>query len=188
LSRIQNAKPYIKWINETVRLDSSSSSSKNRKVFRGQVYWCYFGVNISSEQNEKRPCVILQNNKGNLSSPNTIVAPITHTKTVLPTVVSIESKYDTLGNIILDGYVHLGHIRAVSKSRLDTYITDLTDREMKLVEEALASAVDFHTLIAKYKNQLSGQQKHIDNLTSTIKSKDEEIAALNERINTMKNI
>ena len=182
MSIIQNAKLYIKWISETVRLDDLASSSKNRSIYRGQVYWCYFGVNIGSEQSEKRPCVILQNNKGNLSSSNSIVAPITHTKSLLPTVVPIADKFDASGKKILDGNVLLSNIATVSKSRLDSFITELTTAEMKLVDEAIAKSVDIYTVFLKYEKQLSGQQKHIDNLAETIKSKDEEIALLNARI------
>ena len=187
LSIIQNAKLYIKWISETVRLDDLSSASKTRKVYRGQVYWCYFGINIGSEQSEKRPCVILQNNKGNLSSSNTIVAPITHTKSSLPTVVPIADKFDSSGKKILDGNVLLSNIATVSKARLDSYITDLTTDEMKLVDEAIAKSIDIYTLILKYEKQISGQQTHINNLTATIKAKDEEIALLYKRIKELEN-
>ena len=41
------------------------------------VYYCDFGKNLGSEQSGLRPCVILQNDKGNKYSPTTIVAPIT---------------------------------------------------------------------------------------------------------------
>ena len=187
MSVIQNARVYMKWINETIRLDAIASTAKSRKVYRGQVYWCYFGVNIGSEQNEKRPCVILQNNIGNLSSPNTIVAPITHTNTKLPTVIPIDAKYNALGKLLLDGNVLLSHIKTVCKSRLDGYITDLTADEMKLVNEAVAKSIDLHTIFVKQEKQLSGQQAHIDNLTETIRLKDTEIAKLNEEISRLKN-
>jgi len=142
-------------------------------------------VNIGSGQSEKRPCVILQNDKGNLSSPNTIVAPITHTRSTLQTVVPIADKHDSSGAIILDGNVLLGNIVTVCKSRLDSYITSLTTSEMKQVNEAIAKSIDIFALFQKLENQITGQQKHISNLTETIKSKDEEIASLRLEINRL---
>jgi mRNA interferase MazF len=187
LGSIQDAKPYIQWINETVRLDALASIAKNRRVYRGQVYWCYFGINVGSEQSEKRPCVILQNNQGNINSPNTIVAPITHTKSTLATVVPIADKHDTSGKKVLDGHVLLGNITTISKSRLDSFITDLTTIEMHQINEAIAKSTDIYSLLLKYENQLKGQKKHIDNLMETIKEKDGIIASLEERIRNHEN-
>ena len=179
-SNIQNAKQYLQWIDETVRLDAISAHSSKRKVFRGQVYWCHFGINIGSEQSEKRPCVIVQNDKGNLSSPNTIVAPITHSKHKLPTVVAIADKFDAMGSIILDGNVLLGNIITISKARLGDYITDLTVDEMRLVNEAVAKSTDIYFLLARYEKKIKGLNTHIENLMNTMKEKDDMILHLRD--------
>ena len=187
MGSIQDAKKYIHWINETVRLDASAGSAKNRRIYRGQVYWCYFGINVGSEQSEKRPCVILQNNQGNINSPNTIVAPVTHTKSTLATVVPISDKYDASGKKILDGHVLLGNIITISKSRLDSFIADLTTAEMQQINEAIAKSTDIYFIFQKYENQLNGQQTHINNLMSTISERDKTIAALEATIKSLTN-
>jgi len=194
MGAIQNAKQYLQWIYETVRLDSLANSARNRKVYRGQVYWCCFGTNIGSEQSDKRPCVIIQNDKGNLSSPNTIVAPITHTNSKLDIVVPISDKYDASGKLILDGHVLLGNILTVSKSRLETYITDLDKNEMKNVNEAISKSIGIFFLIQQLEKQIGGQQRHIDNLERDIKDKvnllitsEKRIKDLEIEINTLKN-
>ena len=187
LGSIQNAKNYIQWISETIRLDATANNAKSRKVYRGQVYWCYFGINIGSEQSEKRPCVILQNDKGNLSSSNTIVAPITHSNSSLDIVIPISDKFDKSGNKILDGYVLLGNIATVSKARLENYITELTAIEIKKVNEAIAKSIDVYFLFQKYENQIKGQQNHIANLEATVKNKNEYIERLELEIKNLKN-
>jgi len=187
LGSIQNAKNYMQWINETIRLDATANNAKNRKIYRGQVYWCYFGINIGSEQSEKRPCVILQNDKGNLSSSNTIVAPITHSNSTLDIVIPISDKLDTLGNKILDGYVLLGNIATISKARLENYITELTAFEMKKVNEAIAKSIDIYFMFQKYENHIKNQQNHIINLDQTVKGKDEYIEKLESEIKNLKN-
>ena len=62
------------------------------------------------------PCIILQYNSANASSPNTIVAPITHTTSRLPIVVPIADQFDSTGKLILDGNVLLGNVTCVSTS------------------------------------------------------------------------
>ena len=46
------------------------------RVYKGQIYLAHL-KGIGSEQQGKRPVVILQNNTGNKHSPTTIIAPIT---------------------------------------------------------------------------------------------------------------
>ena len=175
MSNIQNAKTYINWINETVKLDAIADIAKNRKVFRGQVYWCYFGINIGSEESNKRPCLIIRNNHGNLTSPNTIVAPITRSSSKLPIVVPIADQYDKTKNKILEGSVLLGNIITISKARLGDYICELPKYEMDLVDAAIAEAVDLARIHRKYENLLAQRDKHIDNLKNTIERLKREI-------------
>ncbi|MDE5933587.1 MAG: type II toxin-antitoxin system PemK/MazF family toxin, partial [Lachnospiraceae bacterium] len=53
---------YLEWFKNKLYLNAISSSSKNRIVYRGQVYRCNLGVGIGSEECKERPCVILQYN------------------------------------------------------------------------------------------------------------------------------
>ena len=78
----------------------------------------------------------------NRTSPNTVVAPITHTTSALPIVVPIAEKKDSSGKLILDGNVLLGNITCVSKARLGDYITDLTADEMRAVDKAIFISLD----------------------------------------------
>ena len=186
MGNIQSAKPYLQWINETIRLDSLANSAKGRKVYRGQVYWCCFGINIGSEQSDKRPCVIIQNDKGNLSSPNTIVAPITHTNSTLDIVVPISDKFDGSGNLILDGHVLLGNILTISKSRLENFITSLSKNEMKKVDEAILKSAGIFSIVQQLEKRIEGQQRHIDNLDRDMKIKNESIQTLEAHIEELK--
>lgn len=184
MGSIQDAKEYIEWISETVRLDAIANSTKRRNVYRGEVYWCWFGINIGSEQNKKRPCVILQNDKGNLGSPNTIVAPITNTGSTLDVVVPVADKYDTNNTRILSGYVQLGNVVTISKSRLDNKITKLSKSEMGLVDIALSKAIDLNHRFDKYENTIADKNQYIDKLKLMIAEKDKEIQALVSQMNS----
>ena len=48
-----------------------------RTVKRGELYFADLGTGIGSEQWGERPVLIVQNDKGNLYSPTTIVLPLT---------------------------------------------------------------------------------------------------------------
>ena len=133
---------YLEWLKNKLYLNAIAPSAKNRIIYRGQVYRCNLGIGVGSEECKERPCVILQYNSANKTSPNTLVAPITHTSSTLPIVVPITAQTDTSGKLILDGNVLLGNITCVSKARLGDYITDLTSDEMRLVDKSLSLSLD----------------------------------------------
>lgn len=164
---------HLEWLKDKLYLNAIAPSAKNRIIYRGQVYRCKFGVGIGSEECKERPCVILQYNSANKTSPNTMVAPITHTNSTLPIVVPIAEKVDSSGNTILDGNVLLGNITCISKARLGNYITDLTPDEMKAVDKAISISLNidhyYRTLQNKYDDKLQYIEK-LKNARSKLQS------------------
>lgn len=114
------------------------------KVKRGEMYWCDFGKPYGSEQGGYRPAIIIQNDDGNLSSPNTIVIPCTTAyKAKLPThyLFTFSSQniidYDlerlgTAENVFL-----AEHIYTVAKARLRKYIGTVTPEVMEILQEKI---------------------------------------------------
>jgi mRNA interferase MazF len=133
---------YLDWLKTKLYLDTRAINAKSRMVKRGEVYRCNLGLGIGSEENKERPCVILQYDAGNKNSPNTIVAPITHSSSTLPIVVPIADKFDPNGTLLLDGHVLLGNIVCVSKARLGDFLIKLEPEEMEAVDTALAISTD----------------------------------------------
>lgn len=64
----------VKWTNKKIDLYSAPSP---RMVKQREIFYCELGQNIGSEQDGRRPVVILQNNVGNAHAKITLVAPIT---------------------------------------------------------------------------------------------------------------
>ncbi|HBN84233.1 MAG TPA: type II toxin-antitoxin system PemK/MazF family toxin [Clostridiales bacterium] len=124
---------YLEWLKTKLYLHLKADNASRRAVKRGEVYKCSLGEGIGSEQCKERPCVILQSNAGNAKSPNTIVAPITHTTSTLQIVVPIADKRNLNGDVILDGNVLLGNIICVSKARLGEYVAKLEPKESKIL-------------------------------------------------------
>lgn len=79
--------------------------------YRGEIWLCELGTVVGSEQGKTRPCVILQNDVGNLYAPTTIIAPLTTTtkSLYLPTHVKISYNHSV---------VMLEQIRTIDKQRL----------------------------------------------------------------------
>lgn len=156
----------LEWLKNKLYLDTLAPSAKNRIVYRGQVYRCNLGIGIGSEVSKERPCVVLQYNSANKTSPNTLIAPITHTPSTLPIVVSIAAKKDSSGNTLLDGNVLLGNITCVSKARLGNYIADLTANEMKAVDKAISLSLGINHYYQTLLNLYNDKIKYIDKLKS----------------------
>ncbi len=161
---LSKTQQYLDWMKEKLYLNAIAASSKSRILYRGQIFRCKFGVGIGSEECKERPCVILQYNSANRTSPSTLVAPITHTTSKLPIVVPIADKKDASGNTILDGNVLLGNITCVSKARLGDHITDLTSDEMEKVDLAISLSLDTNHYYQTMQNMYQDKLVYVDKL------------------------
>lgn len=97
---------------------------------------------IGSEQDGKRPVVVVQNNLANKHSPTIIVAPITTVikKTYLPThIVIFKNNY-----LKKDSTILVEQVRVIDKSRIITYLGKLTDIQMQKIDKALINAFELN--------------------------------------------
>lgn len=102
---------------------------------RGQVYYADLNPVIGSEQGGIRPCLIIQNDIGNLHSQTVIIATMTtQSKNNLPTHVSASSEDYCLD---INTTILLEQLRTIDKSRLRDFVGRLSDRTMQRVDEAL---------------------------------------------------
>lgn len=109
------------------------------EIKRGEIFYADLDHVIGHEQGGKRPVVILQDNPNLETCPTILVAPITRScnkKYDLPTHVYIKSsKYLKHRSVIL-----IEHIREIDKSRIKQYLTTITKKEQKEVDEAIKIA------------------------------------------------
>ena len=173
---------YLEWFKNKLYLNAIAPAAKNRIIYRVQVYRCNLGIGVGSEECKERPCVILQYNSANRTSPNTVVAPITHTTSALPIVVPIAEKKDSSGKLILDGNVLLGNITCVSKARLGDYITDLTADEMRAVDKAIFISLDTNHYYQTLQNMYNDKLQYIEKLKSNRSSLQADLATKQQYI------
>lgn len=110
-----------------------------KKIIRGAVYYVDLDLTVGSEQRGFRPCVVLQNNVGNLFSPTTVIAPIStkYGEKYFPTHVEVEQFRKLRPN----SYVMAEQIRTIDKSRLNGFVCMLTEKEMEQVDIAIKIAL-----------------------------------------------
>ena len=108
-------------------------SSEDRTYKIGEVY--YIEINgTNNEQRGCRPCVIFQNNVGNVYSPNIVALPLTTAlkKTDMPTHIVLPSKETGLPK---DSMVLCENPVCVSKTKIGNYITTLPNEYMMKIAE-----------------------------------------------------
>ena len=111
-----------------------------RTYLRGEMYYADLGRGVGSEQEGRRPVVIIQNDVGNKHSSTVIVAAIT-TKTTgkrkLPTHYEIGAEH----GLKEPSLVLLEQIRTIDKHRLEKRIGRLSPKQIKELNHALAVSV-----------------------------------------------
>jgi mRNA-degrading endonuclease toxin of MazEF toxin-antitoxin module len=137
----------VNWAEDKYKLHQLAQNKpvQQMQIKRGEIYWAVLGKNVGSEQNERRPVLIIQNNNGNRFGNTTIIAPITDPDKKrpkpLPTEVKIclREQDTTLGadpaatNTLLTGVIRLQQIRVLSKARLEKMICDLNDPKLAVL-------------------------------------------------------
>jgi len=115
---------------------SMKTNINGRIIRRGDIFFADLNPVLGSEQGNRRPVVILQNDQGNEHSSTTIVAAITSKsdKPYLPTHVPLKD----VPGIYKDSIVLLEQIRTVDTMRLDTYLGSLSAAQMEEIDRAIA--------------------------------------------------
>ena len=203
---LQDAQKHIDWLKSLIFYDTIDKRNKAngrksiRTVLRGEVYWCEFGQGIGSEQRDKRPCVILQTNSQNHTSPNTIVAPITNQAGPANITVPITGTYyytDLDKNKVqLSGYVLLANTVTISKVRLGEKITFLDKKmEIKEINTKILSVFGIYPLFKDLSDKADKRLSIIDekneliqNLKTDLIDKDSEIESLRQEVESLKHI
>jgi mRNA interferase MazF len=106
------------------------------EVKRGYIFYADLSPVVGSEQGGIRPVLIIQNNVGNRYSPTVVVAAITSqiNRAKLPTHVEVDAK---TYNLEKDSVILLEQIRTIDKQRLQQKVTEIDEKLMSQVDEAL---------------------------------------------------
>ena len=110
-----------------------------RKIKRGDMYYADLNPIIGSEQGDRRPVLIVQNDHGNEHSPTVVATPLTASirKNHLPTHVKIPHSC----GLDKDSIILTEQIRTLDRSRLGEYIGHISSEMFPAIDKALAVCI-----------------------------------------------
>lgn len=112
-------------------------------IKRGEIYWVDWSPGRGSEQRGLRPALVIQNDRGNQYSPNTIVAAITTAPAKpYPFIVLITASESGLPK---DSSVDLASIMTIDKTRLGDKCGELSLAKMAEVDNAIKKSLGLGT-------------------------------------------
>lgn len=179
---LETTKNQLEWLKTKLYLDAISPNAQRRVVKRGQVYLCNLGVGVGSEMQKNRPCVVIQNDAANRTSPNTIVVPITHDDATLPCMVPITNVVNGDGETILDGSANTACITNVSKARLGNFICVLSSADMKKIDESVAKSINLMHYYADVKGKIASRDAYIERVKSSRNSAEDKLKEIKSMV------
>lgn len=147
--KLQQSIDRLSWINLKHKINNSG---RKYTVAQREIFYANLGENIGSEQNGRRPVIILQNNTGNRKGNTTIIAPVTtHQKSPLHYDKSVKkyfiekhgrngSELKYLGQYEIPlkledsrngiyGFINVMHIREIDRKRIDSHKIGIATEE-----------------------------------------------------------
>lgn len=109
----------------------------DKEYLRGDMYYAELGEGIGSEQNGKRPVLIIQNNVGNKHGSTVIVAALTseiESKAKLPVHYLIRAE----NGLKSDSLILFEQIRTIDKQRLANFIGHISEEHFAKIDTAIA--------------------------------------------------
>lgn len=109
-------------------------------IKRGEIYYVNLDPVVGDEANKKRPCLIIQNDLGNLHSKKTIVVPFLKPNRY-PFIVIV--KPSKVNNLDIERGLDLSHIRSVSLQRIGNQLGILEKHYWEAIKKALLIQLGF---------------------------------------------
>jgi mRNA interferase MazF len=108
-------------------------------IKRGDIFYADLSPVVGSEQGGTRPVLVLQNNIGNRYSPTVIVCALTGRteKSEIPTHVNVGNAC----GLAKESFALLEQIRTIDRARLREKVGNLSDHDMKKINQALSISV-----------------------------------------------
>lgn len=116
----------------------------NRKLTyqRGEIWWTNLEPTVGSETGKERPCLILQNDRGNKNSSTTVVAPLLPGANNYPFTVNVSPTAQN--GIQGQRHINLSQIRVVDVQRIKNKQGTLENSYWDAIERAVSVELGFN--------------------------------------------
>ena len=111
-----------------------------KQIKRGENWDVNLDPTVGDEANKQRPCLIVQNDLGNLHSKKTIVVPFLKPNKY-PFVVIV--KASKMNNLDRDRGLDLSHIRSVSQTRIANTLGEIEPKYWAKIKKAVLIQLGF---------------------------------------------
>ena len=111
-----------------------------KQIKRGEIWYVNLEPTVGDEANKQRPCLIIQNDLGNLHSKKTIVVPFLKPNNY-PFVVVVKASKNN--NLDRDRGLDLSHIRSVSQTRIANKLGVLEKKYWSQIKKAVLIQLGF---------------------------------------------
>jgi len=111
-------------------------------ISRGDIWFADLSDALGSEQQFRRPVLVVQRDSLNRASPTTIVVPIT-SQIKFP-FMRAHYILDENSPLYEESMVLAEQVRAIDRQRLDNYIGQLPYKDMEAVEQALRYSLELY--------------------------------------------
>ena len=150
-------------------------------IRRGEIFYiARGGATNGSEQFADRPAVVVSNDENNKhSGVIEVVYMTTQPKTDLPTHVTIRST-GRISTVLCE------QVSSVSTERVNNYIGQVSEQEMKNIDIALMISLQLDgnmKISKKYNETIKEQQEEIDHLKTEIEEMEKDRKELIEQVN-----
>lgn len=106
------------------------------EIKRGDIWWVSLDPTQGSEIRKTRPCLVLTSDTLNQLRKTVVVVPLSSAAKAHPPITVPVRCEDLTAVAIID------QIRAVGKHRLKTRIESVSDREMRIIGEAVTAILE----------------------------------------------
>ena len=115
------------------------------KIKRGDIVWVNLDLTIGDEAAKTRPCLIIQNDLGNLHSKKTIVAPFLKAKNY-PFIVNVAPS--SQNGLDQERGLDLSHIRSVSIQRINNKLGSIEAEYWSEIKKAILIQLGFDDMFS----------------------------------------
>lgn len=115
------------------------------RIKRGDIWWVSLDPTIGDEVAKTRPCLIIQNDLGNLHSRKTIIVPFLKPRNY-PFVVNV--KPTSSNGLDRERGLDLSHIRSISQTRIKAKLGVLENKYWSEIKRAILLQLGFDELFS----------------------------------------
>ena len=132
-------------LNNFIKFSNKEKNNCNISPKYGDIYTCDLGLNVGSELDNVRPCIVITSDKYNEKSTVVTIIPISKKNKLFFHQVEINNNTVEEIESEIQGIAKLEQIRTISKGRLGRRIGRMSDEGMELINQA----IEFHFSLNK---------------------------------------